>query len=375
MSTLRCKVTGFSFLMATSLATVLFAEESSLQIHGFGGWMFAKTNHGNIYLGGLPEGNYRRAELSLNLEDKVSDQIRIVAQTFFTETENGHDTTLDYAFAEWRFSEKLRVRAGKVKLPFGIYSEITDVGTLRPFLRLPQGVYGPIGLAGESYNGIGITGALNGSSRWSYGYDLYAGGMDLEEFLPPEAFLKGQPFASSTEIEEESTRNVLGGRFTVHTPIDGLDFGASAYTGTLIESGSPHRAVGALQASFLNDRWSLRSELAYEHSPHDLTVRGFYLEPAFRITQRWQVAGQLNRLTTALYGVTDPSEPSFLVHRETAIGLNYWLSPKLVFKTSFHRVNGNRFAGPSPESYARLVAAGQLQHETSLFMLGVNFSF
>jgi hypothetical protein len=298
-----------------------------------------------------------------------------VAQTFFAETENGSDARLDFAFAEWRFSEKLRIRAGMVKLPFGIYAEITDVGTLRPFLRLPQGVYGPIGFAGESYNGIGITGALNSSSRWSYGYDLYAGGMDMEKFLPPEAFLKGEPFATSTEIEDEGTRNLLGGRFTVHTPIDGLEFGASAYTGTLIESGSAHRAVGALQASFLDDRWSVRSELAYQRSPRDLTGRGFYLEPAFRITQHWQVAGQFNRLTTAISGVTKPSEPSFLAHREAAIGLNYWLSPQVVFKTSFHRVNGNRFAGPSPESYARLVAAGQLQHETFLFMLGVNFSF
>jgi hypothetical protein len=63
------------------------------------------------------------------------------------------------------------------------------------------------------------------------------------------------------------------------------------------------------------------------------------------------------------------------LHREAAIGLNYWLSPKLVVKSSFHRVNGNRFAVPPPETFPDLVAAGQLQHETSLFMFGVNFAF
>lgn len=99
------------------------------------------------------------------------------------------------------------------------------------------------------------------------------------------------------------------------------------------------------------------------------------MEPAFRINEHWQVAGQYNRLRTTIFGVTNPSEPSFLIHREAAIGLNYWSSPKLVLKTSFHQVNGNRFAGPSPETYAQLVEAGQLQHRTSLFMFGVNFSF
>jgi len=375
MISLRRKVTGLTLLIALSLATELVAEDSSLQIHGFGDWLFAKTTNSNLYLGGLPEGNYKNSEFNLNLEDKVSDRIRVVVQTDWTETENGNETKLDYAFAEWRSSDKFRIRAGKVKMPFGIYGEIIDVGTLRPFLRPPQGVYGPAGFVAENYNGIGFTGTLRGAAAWSYGYDLYAGGMDLQEFRAPEAFLKGQAVATSSQTEDESARNVFGGRLTIHPPIEGLELGVSAYSGTLVESGSSQRSVAAAHVSFLDDRWSVRSELAYEHSPHDLAARGFYLEPAFRITQHWQVAGQFNRLTTALSGVTNPSEPSFLEHRETAIGLNYWLSPKLVFKTSFHRVNGNRFAGPSPESYAQLVAAGRLQHKTSLFMFGVNFSF
>jgi len=358
-----------------AFATALPADDSSLEIHGFGGWAYARTNH-NMYLGGLPEGNYRRSDLSLNLQDQVSDRLRIVMQTDWTESENGDSTSLDFAFAEWRLSEKLRIRGGQIKLPFGIYSEIFDVGTLRPFLALPQAVYGPIGITGENYQGIGITGALSGRSGWSYGYDLYAGGLNLEEFVPPEAFLRGQSVASSsTDNQEESVRDLLGGRFTVRSPLDHLEFGASAYSGKLNESGSPRHSVGAASVSYLDDRWSIRTEYAYERSSRDLTVRGFYVEPAFRITQHWQVAGQYNNLQSSLSGVTNPSEPSFLNHREAALGLNYWLSPKLVLKTSLHQVDGNRFAGPAPETFAQLVAAGQLQHKTALFMFGVNFSF
>ena len=225
---MRAKAGGIGLVMALSLATVLPADDSSLQIHGFGGWSFAKTDHNNLYLGGLPEGNYRRSELALNLQEKVSDRLRIVVQTFWIESENGDSASLDSAFAELRLSDKLRIRAGQIGLPFGIYNEINDVGTLRPFLRLPQGVYGPVGFTGENYQGIGITGTLTGLSEWSYGYDLYGGGLDLQEFLPPEAFLKGQPVTTSTDNEEESTRNLIGGRFTVHSPLDHLEFGVSA---------------------------------------------------------------------------------------------------------------------------------------------------
>ena len=261
-------------VMGIFFGTVLLADDSSLQIHGFGGWLFGKTNHDNTYLGGLPQGNYRRSDFSLNIEDKVSDRIRVVVQTDWTETENGHDTTLDYAFAEWRLSDKLRIRAGQVKLPFGIYSEIIDVGTLRPFLNPPQGVYGPVGFAGEHYKGIGITGTFAGRSDWSYGYDLYAGGTDSAEFLAPETFLKGQPVATSPQVEQESTSDLLGGRLTVHTPVEGLEFGFSVYSGVLIAPSSPRQAVAAGHISFLVDRWSVRTEYAYEHSSHDLTARG-----------------------------------------------------------------------------------------------------
>jgi hypothetical protein len=371
----RCWRTCTLLVLASSCAGLLEAQDSNLQIHGFGGWSYAKTDHGNLYLGGLPDGNFRRSDVSLDLEEKASDRIRVVLQTKFTNTESGSNVNLEYIFVEWRLSDKIRIRAGQVQLPFGIYSDITDVGTLRPFLQLPQAVYGPIGLVGQNYKGVGVTGNLNGPGKWSYGYDLYAGGMDIEEFRPPEAFLQGQPVTTSLETEQEGTRNLVGGRFTVHTPLDGLEFGVSAYNGTPNEVGLPRRSVGGVHVAFLNDRWSVRSEYAFEHAPLDMTTHGFYLEPAYRVTEHWQVAGQYDHLTSSLFGISKPSESSFLIHREAALGLNYWFSPRIVLKASLHEVNGNRFAAPVPERYAQLVANGELQHKTSLFMFGVNFSF
>lgn len=65
----------------------------------------------------------------------------------------GDEIKLDFAFGEWAFSDALKFRMGKVKCPFGIYSEVFDVGTIRPFYALPQAIYGAPGIVTKSYFG------------------------------------------------------------------------------------------------------------------------------------------------------------------------------------------------------------------------------
>jgi len=48
-------------------AAPLFAQESPVRIHGFGGWAYGKTTD-NIYLAGTPDGNYDRSDASLHDE-------------------------------------------------------------------------------------------------------------------------------------------------------------------------------------------------------------------------------------------------------------------------------------------------------------------
>jgi hypothetical protein len=344
-----------------------------VELHGFGGWTYARTDH-NFYLNGTPEGNYRRTEFSLNIDGRVNDQLKIVAQGEWEQDETGEATHLIYAFAEWKVSDNLKLRGGQVKLPFGIYTEVIDVGTLRPFAHVPQGIYGPIGFAGEDYKGVGLTGSKQGRGGWRYNYDAYFGGMDVEEFHPPEGFLKGTGVGSGT-IAREATRNVLGGRLVAQAPVEGLSFGGSAYTGTLNEPGSPRRWVLGVQGEYVSDAWSIRSELAREKATHDLTATGGYIEVARQFTPHWQGAVQLNRVTTSIFGLAHPIERSFLHHNEAALGLNYWFSRELVVKLAVHHINGNRFAGPAPSDYATQVSTGTLKHSMNLVHFGLNFTF
>jgi hypothetical protein len=349
-------------------------DERRVDLHGFGSWAYGKTD-ANEYLSGLPDGNYQDASFSLNVSAGINEKLRIVGQIAVQdETQTGSaigtSVGLDYGFAEWKFSDRIALRAGKVKQPFGISGEVFHVGTLRPFLELPQAVYGPSGLTDEAYEGVGLTGAVPLQS-WRLSYDVYGGGIQVDEFLAPEAFLTGGPLL---RVEHERTRDVIGGRIIVDTPVDGLRLGASAHTGK--EVGSQRRTVAGVQAEYLTDRWSARTEYVHETVQEDLKIDGFYAEVAYRIGPHWQAAGQYGRLTSELFGVVvAPGEP-LLAHEEVALGLNYWFSPELVFKLAYHRVDGNRFAAPEDlESLPALVSSGQLRNRTNLVQFGAQFSF
>ncbi len=343
---------------------------SAVQVHGFGSWAYGRTN-GNQYLSGDESGRYDDDAFTLNVAATPGDRLRIVAQPFWKEGPEGAEITLDYAFAEWTFSDKLKLRAGKVQQPFGISTEVFDVGTLRPFIHLPQAVYGPFGIVGEAYTGLGFTGSFHGKGGWELNYDIFGGGQHLEEFAPPEAVARGEDFDEVTQVE--ATRDMVGAHLVLETPVEGLSIGGSFYTGRT--AAVTRRSGMGLQAEYLNGPWSLRSEVAHETERDDKKSTGFYGEAAYHVDSHWQVAVQYGHLTSKLAEVPAPAAPSLLDHEEMAAGLNYWWSRNFVFKLSFHHVDGNRFADPDPRELAGAVAAGTLKPKTSLVAFGAQFSF
>jgi hypothetical protein len=371
---------GRSSILAVALFSTAsaFAQGSGprVEIHGFGSWAYGRTGGDtNFYLSGLPGGNYRDVNFGLNAVAIVTDRLTIVGQSEWSDTEaQGSQVVLDYAFAEWKVSDRLSFRAGEVKQPFGISNEVSAVGTLRPFQELPQAVYGPVGLIGLAYRGIGLTGSRELGKGWSVSYDAYVGGTEIEEYNAPENVLRGQPVVrGNSKITTESTKDLYGGRLRFDAPVSGLRIGFSGYQGRTI--GASRRWAVGVDAEYLSDAWSVRCEYAHQTEIDDKKVDAFYLEAAYRFSRYWQAAAQVGDLSTSLFGVDASRAPSLLYHRELAVGLNYWFSPELVLKLSYHQVDGNRFAGPEPENLSQIVASGQLQTQTRLGLLGVQFSF
>ncbi|BDG03213.1 OprO/OprP family phosphate-selective porin [Anaeromyxobacter oryzae] len=344
--------------------------EGKLSVAGFGEWAFGETRGGgNRYVVGTRDGNYQNAELALAVIARPDDSVVVASQLFM-----GRDgeVDLDWAFVEWRPPVPFRVRLGKIKQPFGALMELKDVGTVRPFFTLPQSVYGPAHLGAEAYLGAGLTGDVKlGGDGYALDWDLYGGAMNLPVY-EPFAVLATPPPWTFPQVESELARNVVGARLTLATPVDGLVFRVSGYTGTMkMEEATGESdvrlTVGGLTAEYVDDRFTLRAEAFGRKEGSFEDGYGAYVDAGAFVTKHVQVAVRAEVSRSHVDGI--PSSSTLLRHDEAAVGANYWFTPDVVFKLSYHLVYGNRFATPD------VSADGVLQKRTELVVAGTQFSF
>ena len=351
-------------------ATLGHAEDAAewVTLHGFGGDAYGNTDH-NRYLVASPTGEYQNAQLALAAIASPAERLQISSQLSWKQTPDGTETELDYAFAEWRFSDTVRLRVGRAKQPFGIYTEIFDVGTLRPFYSLPQGVYGPAALVAKGYDGLGLTGRASLGEGWELRYDLYGGGVRLANSALAPGLDEGEGAAEDVEI----IRDVVGARANFETPVHGLRFGASAYSGKEEREEQVRHSVFGLHGEYLAGAWSVRSEYVWHPEKDGPHLRAFYFEAARTFRRHWQPAARYDWSDTTFSSGEALPAPSLGRHEDLAIGLNYVFNPALVLKASFHHVNGNRFA--RPDDLEQVLDAGGLLTHTHAVIAGAQFSF
>ncbi|MEW6777165.1 MAG: hypothetical protein AB1405_12785 [Bdellovibrionota bacterium] len=345
-----------------------------VQVHAFGSWFYGKTS-ANSFGTGTEEGDYDNLQFALNVSAEPSDRLSINGQIDWEHKggEEEIETELDFAFAQWEFAEWLKFRAGRLQQPFGIYTEIFDVGTLYPFSSPPFSVYGSVGIVTEGVDGAGFTGN-HAWGDWDVDYDIYFGQLHLEE-VEPWAVLAGEAAVGDPiEAESEEIKNVIGGRFVIETPlIEGLRFGASAYTGEGIEEGGEKERVWVAgpQIEYAFEPFGIRAE--YYHKASDETVDAGYVEGDFRFYEdHIQLAGLFAWVETDS-GVDVSLAPSVEEHKVYGIALNYWFNSHFVIKTAYRFVDGNRLAVPAEDNTP--IATGMLEEQSHLAEAGVSFSF
>lgn len=395
-------------VLPLAVATALVASSAGAQgltpqnveIHGFGSWNSGATNDDNLYLGGQNRGSSLNSVAGLTLTGHIDERVTFTTQVKF-EFNGATQPALDYVFAQYQFHDALKLRAGQVKQPFGLYTETIDVGTIRPFITAPEAIYGPTANIAEAYRGIGLTGNVRLPSSFSLDYDVYGGGLNREEYeVTLDAYRVMQGRRTFAQVSEgygtEITDQVYGGRAMINFPIPGLRIGASGYHGNTNEQPSPGRGdVQTVIYSFeyAANRIALRSEALREwESDHD-RQNGWYYEGAYRLFGGWQVAGLFDRASTHLKGKKPGCAAPcsdypvigapLLSHKELAGGLNYYFSPGFVIKASYHHIEGNRFAQPARDdlvsmlqtAYTSGATVSPLDTHTNAVLLGAQFSF
>jgi hypothetical protein len=381
---LHFKIVNFALLLLLLTRTSNAQINKDVHLNGYGGWGYGRTD-GNRYQYGTEDGSANNVFFTLALSASPYENLNIIGQVNWEEYGYGLRTELHFAFAEWVFYDALKFRFGRVKQPFGIYAEVFNVGTIRPFLLLPQGIYGPQGFTAIAYNGIGMTGLFYVLRSWGLQYDVYVGNIENNFTVPgfftdnPENILKGEvsmPYRSN---------DVLGGRLVITTPLPGFSFGVSGYTGKpevqgVSHLGDAHQRNGVIgfQVEYLSHHWWLRAEYTTFELSNTVVSDGAYLELAYRLNRNWQLAGRYDWWDGELEPVEElpPVIDDLLSHRDIALGVNYWLNTSFVIKTAIHFVGGNRFAFPDdPTEIAEILSGKPIKTDTRLIQAGVQYSF
>jgi hypothetical protein len=119
-------------------------EDNKIQIHGFvtQGFVFGSANN---YLGmNTSEGSLGWTEGALNANDQVTDKLRVGAQFHLTKLgEFGSYSTpsVDWALIDYKFNQRIGVRAGKVKIRWGLFNDTQDADPGYLWSLLPEPAY------------------------------------------------------------------------------------------------------------------------------------------------------------------------------------------------------------------------------------------
>lgn len=352
-------------------AAAIELQDGKLSINGYGSWGYGATNLNEYTIAGHG-GDFDAGEFALALTSRLSDRAVAAAQLHFSPEHTG--LSLDWAFGEWRFSDLFRVRAGVLKHPFGIFGEVVNVGTLRPFFLIPASVYGATEISGSGVNGLALSGVIHPGKGWELSYDLYGGSLKLhvEEVIPKvlqQAQGTLQP-GGTLGIEVEETKYILGGRLIVATPLEGFEVRLSTYGTPVHEQNGPRIVVGP-SLQYTGEAFSARLEYFYFWEDGSQRANAAYAEAAYFLTERFQIGARAEIYDTTSFEF--PGGSSLFEHREVAATFNYWFDPGLVVKLSVHAIDGNRFAFPVPLDDALL--AGSVKRTTFASIVGMQFSF
>jgi hypothetical protein len=360
--------------LATLLSLAFFAGRAEavvlldgrLNVSGYAYWAYAKTD-GNRFQLGTQDGYYDNAALALAVRAQATDSLSAAFQ--FTQDEDYTQNGVDYAFFEWKASDQARIRFGMPKLPIGLSWDVNDVGTVRPFLRLPNSVYNNTNFGGYSYLGVGATGTFELPRGQELTYDVFAGGISQFVLSPQDALdvrdgVSADPAYPGNWVEMQ---DCVGGRLTLLTPIPGLQARASYFWGrTPIEAGVLMPTwVAAASLEYSDDRWLLRAEYFHGYEKGSGNTDAGYVEGGVHLGENVQVVAKVE--ATKLDWPDFGGPPSLLRHREAALGVNYWFTRDFVVKASAHLADGNRFSLPDNDNAFR--------ETTREFMVGSQFSF
>lgn len=217
-------------MLAPAVARAADADSNSaatpepfIDLHAFVSQGALKSSSNN-YLAYTHAGSVDFTEVAVNGTKQLSDTLRVGIQFFVSRIgpQGTFDPTLDWLYLDWHRYDWLSFRAGRIKIPIGLYNEQTDFDPGHLTVLMPQSIY-PItdrdfllaATGVQLYGYIGLTkgGALS--------YNVVGGAI----FVNADLFA---PLPATTNVPY-----TLVGRLIWETPVTGLRVAGSALAAEL----------------------------------------------------------------------------------------------------------------------------------------------
>lgn len=201
----------------------------TLEVHAFVSQGYAKSTD-NDYLLLSSKGSFEMSEAGLNFTSQLTERLRVGIQLFAYDLGKlgNYTARADWFYLDYRLKDWLGLRAGRTKLPFGLYSDVSDIDAARTPILLPQAIYPQT----NRYFLLGVT----GGSLYGYVNLGRAGALDYRAVggaIPVSPAQIGAP----PEVSSIDIPYVAAGRFLWETPLSGLRLGVSLLVLKLNETG------------------------------------------------------------------------------------------------------------------------------------------
>ncbi|MEO8550082.1 MAG: hypothetical protein ABI678_08910 [Kofleriaceae bacterium] len=362
-----------------------------LQIHGFaseGGFL----STANDYIGQSSQGDLHLFEAGLNISTEVAERLRVGFQIYGRDVGRFRDLPprFDWAFLDYHWRSWLGLRAGIIKMPFGLYNEYADIDASRLSILLPQGVYplqdrsALLAQTGFSIYGIRELGKAGGLE-----YQAWLGTLDI----PSNAL-----DISGATLANADTKYVTGAQVFWRPPVDGLRVGATYlrasidfnlvlgeaniaaliaaglvppdYDGTFRISQAPNSLlVGSVE--WLRGEWMFAAEysrwLTHQTSSIEAALptfdrdnERFYVMAARRLSERFETGGYYSVYEVDVNDRVGHDHTVYPIRsnafqRDLAATLRYDVNDHWLWKVEAHFLDGTAdlepVANPTPERY------------------------
>jgi hypothetical protein len=329
-----------------------------ISIHGYLSQAYARSN-GHQMIGISEQGttDYRAAAIQVRAD--ITDHDAFIVQLSHERLGESplmafhKDVELDWIFYEHAFGDST-VKVGRVQIPFGIYNEVRDVGTILPFYRPSLDFYGEGSFNSETVDGIVLSHTFGPWGAWSLDGDLHYGDFQF--------------VGSDTEYFLSDARGSRGLELWLQTPVPGLRIGAGAMRFDVHDTRQPSNLYVPWSVYHVSATATFgRLAADTEYSCWDEGKWGwetFYVHLGYELTERLTLNGQLDTAHLEVKDVDFRKEAD----NDKAFGIDYAFRPDLVLKAEHHWNRGYYTENPLADVFAPPL-------ETRFWILSLSTSF